>query len=378
VRGEGGTIRIDADAIITPTEPGIVLGTPAYMSPEQVRGEPADHRADIFAFGCMLYEMLSGARAFRRSTPVESMNAVLSDDPPELSAANPNVPPGLVCVVDRCLEKQPDNRFQSAKDLAFAIEVAVSGTPRPGPSRHPTPRKRFLLTASGLVLLAIFAGVLANKLWPPARTTTAPSIRYLTYSGRDYSPAASADGKRICFSSDRNGTKQIWVKDLVTHFETRLTDGPDDFPRFSRDGSMILFTRAFGINRALFRVPSIGGEPAKVVNDAQFGDWSPDGRQITFVRWTEDGNSSVHTSGIDGSAESVVHRFTGRASAPRWAPNKNTIAVAMNDSGRQQGMILIDLGKRKVRTSHAPHPYNLLSSVAWDASGEHLFYMQTE
>src|SRR5437773_3582770 len=134
VSGEGGTIRIDADAIINTTEPGIVLGTPAYMSPEQVRGERADHRADIFAFGCVLYEMLSGARAFRRSTPVESMNAVLSDDPPELSAANPNVPPGLVCVVDRCLEKQPDNRFQSAKDLAFAIEVAVSGTPRGGPS----------------------------------------------------------------------------------------------------------------------------------------------------------------------------------------------------------------------------------------------------
>src|SRR5205809_2287866 len=94
------------------TEPGKVMGTPAYMSPEQVRGEPADHRADIFAFGCVLYEMLSGARAFRRNTPVESMNAVLREDPTELAEVALNVPAGCVRVVHRCLEKQPDRRFQ--------------------------------------------------------------------------------------------------------------------------------------------------------------------------------------------------------------------------------------------------------------------------
>ncbi len=383
VRGESDvpTIRIDAAAIINTTEPGMVLGTPAYMSPEQVRGEPADHRADIFAFGCVLYEMLSGTRAFRRNTPIESMNAVLSDEPPDLSASNANIPLALERIVQRCLQKQPDNRFQSAKDLAFTIEVAQDRSQKQFQSTTASPRsarKKSLLAAISVTLLAIVGAFIANKFRSPGRTITAPSIRYLTYSGRDYSPAAAADGKRICFSSDRDGVKRIWVKEIASGMESPLTSGPDDFPRFSRDGSMILFTRAFGINRALFRVPSIGGEPAKVVNDAQFGDWSPDGRQITFVRWTEDGNSSVHTSGIDGSAESVVHRFTGRASAPRWAPNKNTIAVAMNDSGRQQGMILIDLGKRKVRTSPAPHPYNLLSSVAWDASGEHLFFMQAE
>src|SRR5262249_57820541 len=89
------------------TEPGMVLGTPAYMSPEQVRGEPADHRSDIFACGCVLYEMLSGTRAFRRDTPVASMNAVLSEEPPELSGTNAQIPPALERVVRRCLEKQP-------------------------------------------------------------------------------------------------------------------------------------------------------------------------------------------------------------------------------------------------------------------------------
>src|SRR6266567_918928 len=128
--GEAATIRIDPDAIINTTEPGQVLGTPAYMSPEQVRGEPADHRADIFAFGCVLYELLSGTRAFRRNTPIESMNAVLNDTLPELSTTDPKIPLALAHIVERCLEKQPDNRFHSAKDLAFAL-AEISSTRSP-------------------------------------------------------------------------------------------------------------------------------------------------------------------------------------------------------------------------------------------------------
>src|SRR5438093_5229281 len=109
------------------------------MSPEQVRGELADHRADIFAFGCVLYEMLSGTRTFRRNTPVESMNAVLNETPPELSTTNPNAPAALERIVERCLQKTPDDRFQSAKDLAFAIEAARdNGRPVPGGSPRDT------------------------------------------------------------------------------------------------------------------------------------------------------------------------------------------------------------------------------------------------
>src|SRR5207248_11228780 len=104
----------DAPTVIESTAPGLALGTPAYMSPEQVRGEPADHRADIFAFGCVLYEMLSGTRAFRRSPPVESMSAVLNEEPPELSITHPNVPPAPERIVERWLQELPANRLQSA------------------------------------------------------------------------------------------------------------------------------------------------------------------------------------------------------------------------------------------------------------------------
>lgn len=230
-----------------------------------------------------------------------------------------------------------------------------------------------------MAALAFVGGVVTNKVRSPARTATAPSIRYLTYSGRDYSPSASADGKRVCFSSDRLGTKQIWVKEIVSGWEKNLTDGPDDFPRFSRDGSRILFTRAFGTKRAIFRVPSIGGEPLKIVDDALSADWSPDGRQVSFVRWPEEGGSVICVAGIDGSAETVLHRFPSqRCSGPRWAPDGRTIAVAINDMGRPQSLALIDVGTRQVKTLTPPYAYNRLSAAAWDSGSRTLFYMQAE
>jgi serine/threonine protein kinase len=382
-RQRKSSVDADAPTVAEETEPGRVMGTPSYMSPEQVRGQPADHRTDIFAFGCVLYEMLSGTKAFRRDTPVESMNAVLKEEPPDLSATNPSAPPALEAVLRRCLEKQPEHRFQSAQDLGFAIEVAATGTQRraPGDAARTTgwsPR-RVLTTAGSLVVLAFFGGLLASSLRHPPRLLTVPSIRSLTYSGRDYSPAASTDGKRVCFSSNRDGTNRIWIKEIATGLEEAKTSGPDDFPRFSRDGSMILFTRAVGTRRALFRIPLIGGEPAKVVDDALWGDWSPNGRQVTFVRWPEAGGSELYTIGIDGSAETLVHRFTGpRGSSPRWSPDGRSILVAINDNGHPQSIAVIDLATRRLRPWPAPHPSNLQSCAAWDNDGQSIIFMQAE
>ena len=120
VRTQTGTVSIG-------TEPGKVMGTVGYMSPEQVRGEAADHRTDIFSFGAILYEMLAGQRAFQRDTTAETMTAILKEEPPELMALGKNIAPSLVRVAEHCLEKRPELRFQSAKDLAFALE-ALSGS----------------------------------------------------------------------------------------------------------------------------------------------------------------------------------------------------------------------------------------------------------
>src|SRR5205807_10500171 len=110
------------------TNPGVVMGTVGYMSPEQVRGQPADHRSDIFSFGAILHEMITSRRAFRRETMAETMTAILKEEPEELSASNPNINPSLERIVNRCLEKKPERRFQSTADLSFALEALSAPT----------------------------------------------------------------------------------------------------------------------------------------------------------------------------------------------------------------------------------------------------------
>ena len=387
---QSSTIRIDADAIINTTEPGMVLGTPAYMSPEQVRGEPADHRADIFAFGAVLYEMLSGMRAFRRDTPVASMNAVLSEEPPELSASSIHVAPAIERVVRRCLEKQPDNRFQSASDLAFAIENTSSTYQAKGRTGVASPdkgrqTKRRLLIAFGFATFGLLAGLFIARFGSRPPANPAAGVRYLTHSGRDFSPSASPDGGRICFTSDRDGTNRIWLKDLASASETPVTSGPDDSPRFSPDGNAILFTRLSSLERSLYRVSSIGGEPTKIVDDVFAGDWSRDGRQIAFIRWEKTSaegmvlaHSSLHLIGVDGSGETLLARFEGsRYSYPRWSPDGRKIAVSMHPSQAAPAIAVVTVATKAVQSLKLPG-LTVVSSAVWAPDSRRLVFMQPE
>ena len=159
------------------TEPGVVLGTLGYMSPEQVRGRPADARSDIFAFGCVLYEMLSGQRAFRGDTAADTMSAILTKEPPDLSDANESVSPILNKVVRHCMEKSPDERFQSARDLAFALESSSAASGKAAPIEAPRrlPRTGLLLAAAVVCLLA------TALLFRPGARYEPPSFKQLTF-----------------------------------------------------------------------------------------------------------------------------------------------------------------------------------------------------
>jgi serine/threonine protein kinase len=137
----------DAPTQTKGTDPGMVMGTAGYMSPEQVRGQPVDHRTDIFAFGAILYEMLAGQRAFHRSTSAETMTAILNDDPPSISQIVQTAPPGLQRVIHRCLEKNPEQRFQSASDLAFALEALSDSGSAPAAVLPQGTRSRWLWVA---------------------------------------------------------------------------------------------------------------------------------------------------------------------------------------------------------------------------------------
>ena len=166
------------------TQPGIVLGTIGYMSPEQVRGLTADHRADIFAFGAVLYEMLSGQRAFQRDTGVETMTAILKEDPPDPPAVEHHVPPGLSRIVERCLEKSPSSRFQTATDLAFALENAAGQSSTSATVPAAVAGLRFLKPSWRLVLAAALAAAVATgvSVWVisagRSNASPEPAIRF--------------------------------------------------------------------------------------------------------------------------------------------------------------------------------------------------------
>ena len=185
------------------TDPGLVLGTVGYMSPEQVRGRQVDHRSDIFALGTILYEMLSGTSAFRRESTADTMSAILKEDPPELSPANAKISPALDRVVRRCLEKKPEQRFHSASDLAFALEAlsAVSGTtaaraPVEEEVRAEAKTSKWAFAAAGVAIVAIVAAAFwAGTRWA---TTPQPEFQQLTFRRGIIQGAAFApDGQTI-------------------------------------------------------------------------------------------------------------------------------------------------------------------------------------
>ena len=169
-----------------PTQPGVVLGTVGYMAPEQVRGLPVDHRADLFALGAILYELLSGRRPFSRDTAPETMTAILNEDPPDLVAAAAAVPPDLVRIVNRCLEKRPSERFQTASDLAFALQgfLDASGVSKAASAIRPSFRSAWIGWAVAVLLLATLAPLAFRRVRerPPAsgsiRFQVAPTVEF--------------------------------------------------------------------------------------------------------------------------------------------------------------------------------------------------------
>ncbi len=225
------------------TAAGVVMGTASYMAPEQVRGEAADPRTDIFAFGALLYEMLSGNRAFRRDTPAETMTAVLKEDPPELSDPGRPISPALDRIVRRCLEKDPEQRFQSAKDLSFALS-ALSGTDSSGTARIAEARRTIppLLGVAVAMALVIGAGVAWLVRKGPAPTTRMEFA--ISVPGEVSHMALSADGSMLAFVSpdENSGQPVISVQRIGSPTVIQLsgTEGAS-FPFWSPDRANLAF-----------------------------------------------------------------------------------------------------------------------------------------
>ena len=364
------------------TEPGMVMGTVGYMAPEQVRGEVVDHRVDIFAFGLVLYEMLAGRRAFERPTSAETMTAILREDAPALSSVRDAIPQVLERVVDHCLEKRPDDRFQSARDLAFALGASSAGSGKApvGSESAATPRRTRLawVAASALVFGGVAGGFLHRQLAGPAATLSPVNARYVTYSGRDFSPAASPDGRSIAFRSDRDGRGRIWLKQLATGTEVPLSSGPfDDWPQFSPDGSTVMFTRFDGARPSLFKVPLLGGEPRRVVDNAADASWSADGTRIAYL-YLEPASpgkvaaTSLMVAASDGSSPRVVTRLeAGGIVAPRWSPDGRKVAMTATAVGASSfTLLVVDVASAAVETVVAPNTGSRPWMAQWTSKGD--------
>jgi Tol biopolymer transport system component len=371
-----------------PTEPGTVLGTAGYMSPEQVRGLPADHRSDIFSFGALLYEMLSGRRAFAHDTAVETMTAILKDEPPDLAGTDNAIPAGLERIVHHCLEKNPEERFQSARDLAFDLTsiAGVSGISR-GVAAARGRRKlspAAVAAAAGVLAAGLLLGAgLMARLRKPSEAEPI-RVRALTFSGQDMEPSASPDGRLIAFTSSRDGVSRIWIKQLAGGGEAPLTAGPDRSARFSPDGSSVLFLRDQGATHALYRIGLVGGEPRKLTDDVVEADWSPDGRRIVFVR-ARGGSERTSTLGIldtGSGAETVLLQPRSREMFdPRWSPDGRGIAFVRGETITHAAVwqvVLLDVASRKERVLGVPGPSGPLGGIAWSGEGKELYFIRSE
>jgi eukaryotic-like serine/threonine-protein kinase len=283
------------------TEAGRVMGTAGYMSPEQAQGQRTDARSDVFALGAILYEMLSGRRAFAGSTPVDTLAAVLRADPPDIEADG--VPPGLERVVRRCLEKDPGERFQSAHDVGLALETLSGPAP---PSLHSKRRRRIAVRV--LAAVGVLAAAAAAVAWYLKRTEIPAPQVVLVASSRVTGDQVSfsPDGNQVAFSSpgERGDNWDIWLK-IVGEAEThRLTHGPAAhyWPAWSPDGNLIAFTRYEGEAPvgAVYLVSPLGGQERRLSDlPVGFGlSWSPDGHWLAVTNARAEGDTTPGSGGI--------------------------------------------------------------------------------
>jgi Tol biopolymer transport system component len=346
------------------TGAGLVLGTFGYMAPEQVRGLQVDHRTDIFAFGAVLYEMLSGMRAFRGDTAADTMSAILSQDPPDVDVARPSISPAIERIVRRCLEKNPDLRFQSANDLAFALETLSTTTSSAATIADapvaPRPRGAWLpWTIAAMALIAAAAAwisrapVLSEPAW-------SQFTRLTEAAGEETGPTISPDGSTVAYATRVNGSWDIYSQRVGGRNAAPVVNDPardEGAPAFSPDGSLLAFHESDDTG-GIF-VAGATGESVRRVTDAGFDPaWSRDGTQIAFA--TEEirdpssrlGQSAIYVVPAAGGAPRRV--ITTDGVQPSFSPSGDRIVYWSNTGGQRDIYVVPTSGGRQVAVTNDP------------------------
>jgi serine/threonine protein kinase/Tol biopolymer transport system component len=298
-----------APTIDDETEPGLVMGTVGYMSPEQVRGQAADSRADIFGFGAILYEMLTGERAFQKPTSPETMSAILNEDPPGISQFTAGLSPALQRIVHRCLEKNPERRFQSASDLAFAL-AALTDAPEiinEALENGRTARKQYVALAACVALLA--TAFTAYHFWRSNRTIGPAKIAQISQWNKPMKYARlSPDGHNVAFVSPVGGIAQVFLLLTSGGEPLQLTNDEGDkfVDTFSRDGKEVYYEKTLGHDE-VWAVPTLGGASRRVA-PARHVVPSPDG---AFIYYVKSDSAAIFRAGKSGLNEKSVYNSEG-------------------------------------------------------------------
>jgi Tol biopolymer transport system component len=378
---EGSEVRT---AAAPETHPGTVLGTVGYMSPEQASGRPLDYRSDQFSFGSLVYEMCTGRRAFRRSTHAETLTAIIREDPEPIGQVNPKAPAPLRWILERCLSKDPEERYTSTRDLARDLRsirdhlsetsaVVESGA---GPVAAPARRRRlsrWLPLAAAAAVAALVLGYFLGTRAPDSPPAFRPlTFRRGTLAGARFAP----DGQTVVYSA-------AWEGNPVEVFSARI-GSPESRPlvmpgarllAVSSEGELAValgwrYISNWEARGTLARVPLSGGAPRQVLEDVQDADWSPDGKELAVVRQVGD------TRVLEYPIGRQIFQTNGWLTGPRISRDGKTVAFVEHPlRGDNIGRIVLaeTSGRSRAITEVGP-----LGDVAWSADGADLWSTESQ
>ena len=356
------------------TIPGAILGTAAYMSPEQARGEPVDKGTDVWAFGCVLFEMLAGSAAFARRTATDTIAAVVGAEP-DWTLLPARTPDSIRRLLKRCLQKDARHRLHDVADARLDLDDAMAAPDAPAQSPRPWMRASAVAVSLGIATALVVLWAARDWFEGPEPPPLDASITRITdLPGLEESPAISPDGRSIVFSAGVGGKRQLFVRLMASGAPLQITHDPVDheYPRWSPDsGSIFYFAAAAPGERqgSIWEIPALGGVPRRVVNSVGGADVSQVDGRLAFFRLAKEGVQLV-TASTDGAAVDVVAGFAAATYYlyPRWSPDGKWIAFQRGDTVRFDVFVAPAAGGEPRQLTN---DNNMMNGIAWlpDSTG---------
>ena len=363
------------------TSPGTAVGTVAYMSPEQARGEEVDARTDLFSFGVLLYEMATGVLPFKGASTAVMFDAILNKAPVPPGRLNAELSAELERIIHKALEKDREVRYQSAKEILVdlkrlrrdtdsgkAASQAVAATGRPRVS------KSLMVSAVAAGVLLVAAAVLYQRGRPGPTPPVQPTHRQITFAGDADFPAISPDGKFIAYVTGKHGQEQrLMLQDLAGGQAIELAKAPMlEYPRWSPDGSELVIFRSLGQSWGIFLVPRLGGT-SRLIAGGNFASWSPDGSQVAVAGIPEHGFRIVDK--VTGSSKTIHLSGFRWFHGIDWSPAPNLLAVLTElENGREAIWTVHPDGSQQRKVMEK----DVLASPCWSSTGDGIYLLDWE